>query len=261
MSDAQPVPDRGTPPKTFEEALALVQEVGGWLTSGQARRLWERARRVQPPRSIVEIGSFQGKSTIILGSAAPPAVPVVAIDPHAGTDRGPDEIRGYEAEGADDHERFLANLARAGLSDRVRHLRLRSAEAVRSVPGEIGLLYIDGAHRFQPALSDIKTWGDKVPHGGTMLIHDNFSAVGVTLATGRHLFFSKRWHYVGRSGSMTEYVKRSTGYGPRGRLKNAGRQAAQLPYFGRNLVVKGMIKAGLGEHTKKLGNEDGTWPY
>ncbi len=41
--------------------------------------------------------------------------------------------------------------------------------------------------------------------GGTMLIHDSFSSVGVTLAILRALALGRRFRYVGRSGSMTEY--------------------------------------------------------
>ena len=44
------------------------------------------------PGRIVEIGSFRGRSTIVLRRAAAPGVELVAIDPHGGGDRGPQEI-------------------------------------------------------------------------------------------------------------------------------------------------------------------------
>ena len=44
------------------------------------------------PGRIVEIGSFRGRSMIVLASAAAPGVELVAIDPHGGSDRGPQEI-------------------------------------------------------------------------------------------------------------------------------------------------------------------------
>ena len=76
-----------------------------------------------PGERIVEIGSFRGRSTIVLASAAPEGVEVVAIDPHAGNDRGPQEIDGFAGEAGEDHRRFLANLAAAGVAERVRHVR------------------------------------------------------------------------------------------------------------------------------------------
>ncbi len=46
-----------------------------------------------------------------------------------------------------------------------------SNEAHGEVEGDIDLLYIDGAHRYAPALDDIRTWGARVKPGGGY-IHD-----------------------------------------------------------------------------------------
>ena len=74
------------------------------------------------------------------------------------------------------------NLQRAGVADRVRHVRRFSQEALGDVAGEIDVLYVDGAHRFVPARADLRRWGSRVPAGGRLLVHDSFSSVGVTLA-------------------------------------------------------------------------------
>ena len=55
----------------------------GWLTDAQAERLRVRAAAAGAG-TIVEIGSFRGRSTIVLAGAAAPGASVVAIDPHAG---------------------------------------------------------------------------------------------------------------------------------------------------------------------------------
>ena len=81
-----------------------------------------------------------------------------------------------------DHDAFHANLAAAGVADRVRHVRKFSADAHGDVPGRSSLLYVDGAHRFGPARADLAGWGGRVAPGGTMLVHDAFSSIGVTLA-------------------------------------------------------------------------------
>ena len=46
----------------------------------------------------------------------------------------------------------------------------------------------DGAHRDGPALDDVRRWGERVREGGTLLIHDSFSSIGVTLALLTALF-------------------------------------------------------------------------
>ena len=86
----------------------------------------------------------------MLAAAAPAGVEVVAIDPHAGNDRGPREIDGYAAEAATDRDVFAANLARAGVADRVRHVAEFSDAAHADVDDPIDVLYIDGAHRYAP---------------------------------------------------------------------------------------------------------------
>ncbi len=228
---------------SVHEAIAGVE---GWLTDAQAERLYERAAAVPADGRIVEIGSFRGRSTIALARGARPDVEVVAIDPHLGSDRGPQEIAARPELGASDHEVFNTNLGRAGVADRVRHVRELSADALGAVDGAIDLLWIDGAHRYGPARSDIVTYGARVPAGGVMVIHDAFSSIGVTLALLRCVTFSRRWAYRGRTGSLAEYEHR-----PAGRDSTL-RQLAELPWFARNVAIKTLTVLRLRR---------GPWPY
>lgn len=247
-------------PVDLPTLMERVADVEGWMTPGQASTLFDAARRCPDGGRIVEIGSFRGRSTIVLASAAAPGVEIVAIDPHAGNDRGPQEIDGYADEAAGDHEVFNANLAAAGVADRVRHVREFSDAALVDVPGAIDVLYIDGAHRYGPALADIRAWGARVEPGGTMLIHDSFSSIGVTLAILRELVWGTRFRYVGRSRSMTIY-RADLGRGLGERLRNAGRQLAQLPWFAKNVVQKVLLTLGLGKVLSAFGRPVPEWPY
>ena len=231
----------------FDATLRDIEHVAGWLTDAQAQRLWTAASRLTAPARIVEIGSFQGRSTIVLAQAAAEGIEVVAIDPHAGNDRGPQEISGFEAEAAGDNERFEHNLREAGVRHRVRHVRAFSSAAHDDVEDPLDLLYIDGAHRYGPARDDIVQWGRRVRDGGTMLIHDSFSSIGVTLAILRVLVPSREWTYVGRSGSLTEYRRL-----PSSLATNAARQATQLPWFAKNVVLKALIASRVLKRD---------WPY
>ena len=205
----------------------------------------------------MEIGSFQGRSTIVLALAAAPSVEVVAIDPHAGNDRGPQEIDGYEAAAIDDHASFVANLVAAGVSHRVIHVRDFSDRAHSHVDGPIDVLYIDGAHRYASARADIRDWGSRVKPGGSLLVHDSFSSIGVTFAILRELLVSSRFRYVGRSRSLAVYRASSDGR----RAINAARQLAQLPWFAKNLVVKALLALGLGTALRRLGRPAPDWLY
>ncbi len=241
----------------FAAAWSAVADVEGWMTDGQARALFAAAAACPTGGRIVEIGSFRGRSTIVLALAAPEGVGIIAVDPHAGNDRGPQEIEGFESAAADDHERFLANLQRAGVADRVTHLRMFSDAAREHVDGPVDVLYVDGAHRYRPALADLRDWGARVTPGGTLLVHDSFSSIGVTAAIGRQLLVSRTFSYVGRSRSLAIYRAEP----PASRAANALRQLAQLPWFLGNVTLKVALTLGLGRVLRRLGRPVPEWPY
>jgi len=243
--------------RTFDETWTTVAGVEGWMTRGQGEALYEAARGCPPGGRIVEIGSFQGRSTIVLASAAAEGATVFAIDPHAGNDRGPEQICGYADAAADDHAAFVANLAAAGVADRVTHLRMFSDAALDELDGPVDVLYVDGAHRYALARADIRDWGRRVGAGGTLLIHDSFSSVGVTLAILRELAFGRRFRYVGRSRSLAIYRADLRG----GVAANAARQLAQLPWFVKNLALKLALRLGLGKLLARFGRSVPEWPY
>ncbi len=244
----------------LSETLAAIDGVEGWMSDDQARSLWARAAALAPGAQIVEIGSYRGRSAIVLArAAAGSGAHVTAIDPHAGNDRGPQQIAGSPGEGEEDNRVFRENLDRAGVAEAVRHVRRPSQDALDSVEGALDLLYVDGAHRYGPARDDLARWGRRVRPGGHMLVHDAFSSVGVTLAQARLLFAGSRFRYLGRAGSLVDY--RREDLDARGRARNALRQLAELPWFARNLVVKLAIVARLRPVARALGHRDGPWPY
>lgn len=245
-------------PASFGVVWDRADGVEGWLKPEQGRRLFDSARSLGPAATVVEIGSFRGRSTIVLAQAAPDDARVVAIDPHGGGDRGPGEIAPDTDRGDADYAAFTANLAAAGVAHRVRHVRKPSAEALGDVSGDVELLFVDGAHRYGPARADIVDWGDRVTSGGTMLVHDAFSSVGVTRALLARTVVSRRWRYLGRVDSLAEY--RRVDLTSWDLLVNALHQAAQLPWFARNLAIKCLIVARLGRLTRLLGHRGG-WPY
>jgi predicted O-methyltransferase YrrM len=238
---------------------AVAPDIEGWLTEAQAERLARAARDVGPGGRIVEIGSYRGRSTVVLAGAAPEGVEVVAIDPHLGRDRAPQQKVEDAGLGATDLDAFRTNLARAGVADRVRHLQRRSEEALGDLPGPVAMLFVDGAHSLQLARLDISRWGERVQPGGLMLVHDSFSSVGVTLALAVTTMTDGRWRYLGRTGSLAAF--RREDLRGRARVANLLRQAAQLPWFARNLVVKALLVARLAPVARLLGHRDGPWPY
>jgi predicted O-methyltransferase YrrM len=232
---------------TFADVFESVRDIDGWLTADQARLLYDRAAALAPGAVIVEIGSHHARSTIVLAKAAPEAK-IVAIDPYEEAEPRPRDL-----------ERFEANLERAGVRSQVRHVHASSTAALGLVSGAIDLLYIDGAHDLRTARADIQGWGARVREGGTLLIHDSFSSVGVTLAEIMSLFLGGRFRYVGRSRTLAEYRREPVSL--TGRAVNASRQAVSLPWFLRNVAVKAALVARAPSLARLLGHSDDVFPY
>jgi predicted O-methyltransferase YrrM len=225
----------------FADVLATARGIGGWLTDEQARLLWQQAVAV-PAGLIVEIGSHQGRSTVVLAAAR---ARVVAIDPFVG---------GAMFGGLATREVFLANVATAGVADRVELRQVKSTELRPSWQQPIDFLYIDGKHDYW-TLSDDLRWSEFLPTGGRLAIHDAFSSIGVTLGLLRHVLFSKRLRYLSRTGSLALFEVARPSRADRLRM------AAQLPWWLRNVGIKILLRLRLYFLARLFGHHDRYDPY
>jgi methyltransferase family protein len=236
-------------PPDFETVIGQVREIGGWLTEAQARTLWDEASRVPVGGLIVEIGSHQGRSTVVLAAAAPPQAKVIAIDPFVG---------GAMFGGVATREKFQANLARAGLDGRVELRQVKSTELRPSWTEPISFLYIDGKHDYW-TLSDDLRWAEFLPDGTRLCIHDAYSSIGVTLGLVRHVLPSRRLRYLDRTGSLArfEIAPVSSPVSRADRL----RILAELPWWLRNVGIKVLLRLRLYPLARLAGHHDRADPY
>jgi hypothetical protein len=104
------------------------------------------------------------------------------------------------------------------------------------------MLYIDGKHDYWTVRDDLR-WAAHMPGGASVLIHDSFSSIGVTLGLLAHVLPAGRLRYVGREGSLARFVVAPPAMRDRVRL------LAQLPWWVRNVVIKiGLRVARLAGH-------------
>lgn len=217
-------------PTGFDSAWSSVASVPGWLTEGQARVLWDAVCRLSAGDTVVEIGSHQGRSTIILGHAARTVgAKVVAVDAF---------VDGRLFGGASTRDRFEANVAAAGLTDVVELVVGYSTKLRRTWTRPFELLYIDGKHDYWTYVDDLR-WSTHQPDGGEILVHDCFSSIGVTAGTLVKVLAGSRYTYVDRSRSLARFVVRRPGFADRGRV------VAQLPWFVGNVFVKVLLRLRL----------------
>jgi predicted O-methyltransferase YrrM len=228
---------------SFGEVFARTDAIPGWLTRDQARTLYDAARALPAGSRVVEIGSHQGRSTVVLASASATSE-VVAIDPFVGGKFGGDLTRRH----------FERHLHEHGVADRVRLVAERSERLRGSWSGPVDLLYVDGKHDVHSTLQDLR-WSRFVPPGGQVLVHDCFSSIGVTLALLLGVLPARELRFVRRVGSLA-VLERS-----RPRPADRARLLAQLPWWLRNVGIKVLLRLRLTRWARAVGHHDTYDPY
>jgi len=165
--------------------------------------LIELAHSVKPSKVIVEIGTYRGRSTAALafGSLMGSKNRVYAIDPHV-------EFQGVFGKqyGLSDQAILYANLTRLKIGEIVAVICLPSVNAARAWSEEnIGLLLIDGDHRYEAVCDDFENWYPFVANSGIIAFHDNY-AEGVK-AVIEEIIAAKKVYYRGQVDMLSLFEK------------------------------------------------------
>ena len=154
--------------------LAQMRKIEGWLADEEADLLIAAAGRalteVPADASVVEIGSYCGRSTVVLGSVIKKSgrsVKIYAIDPHDGVVGALDQKLEHLGE---TFEKFSRNIGQAGLTEFVEAIRKRSFEVEWDCP--VGFLFIDGLHDYTNVARDFYHFERWVVDGGYVAFHD-----------------------------------------------------------------------------------------
>jgi predicted O-methyltransferase YrrM len=156
----------------LDDAWQAAKNVPGFLLENEARFLGMMAACAPRNGVIVEIGSFKGKSAVMLGKLAERygIGPIIAIDPHNFNNAELEEHRSNP--GATSYDEFLKNLETAGVSAYVEVHRQLSTEVAKSWDRPIRLLWIDGNHSYTGAKADFDAFMPYLVPGGFIALHD-----------------------------------------------------------------------------------------
>jgi MMP 1-O-methyltransferase len=170
-----------------DEIDRIVTDVHGWLDPLEGRLLFRLAQEADPAGAIVEIGSWQGRSTIWLaaGAKAGRGARVAAVDPHRGT---------YLRDEDENTEPALRrNLARAGVDDQVDVIVATSEAAAETWDRPVSLLWIDGDHEYESVKSDVLRWEKHLLPHAVVALHDTFMWPGPERVVDELLVGSRRY--------------------------------------------------------------------
>jgi predicted O-methyltransferase YrrM len=154
----------------LDEAWKAAQKIPGYLGENEARFIGLLAACTPAKGTIVEIGSFRGRSTVMLAKVASHygLAPVVAIDPHNSEillrPDGPIEPTSY-------HD-FLESLRVTGVSTYVEVHRAQSKTISATWTRPIRLLWIDGDHSYNGTKDDFQGFVPSLVPFGIVALHD-----------------------------------------------------------------------------------------
>jgi predicted O-methyltransferase YrrM len=160
--------------------LRIARRIGGWLTDAEGNALFELALQRTPARGavVVELGSWLGKSSVLLAAALARKLDaqLICVDPW-----GDDENARYQTEYYEPliskmrlslEETFRRNIRRCRLVEIVRPIKGYSFDAVRNWQQQIDFLFIDASHAYESVHRDLLLWSPFVKVGGVVALHD-----------------------------------------------------------------------------------------
>ncbi len=166
--------------------LVAISKRNGNVRLGELAVLAQAAAATRPGDEIIEIGTFDGRTTLNLSLNAPHASPIFTLD------LPPQQPTQFELASGERHfvdkpfpgERLRA-CPRRWLNDAARIVQLEGDSATfdwSAHLGKAGLVFVDGSHAYQYARKDSETAFRLVAKGGMVLWHDYGVWEGVTRA-------------------------------------------------------------------------------
>lgn len=158
-------------------------EAEGFMPPDEARALYAAAldgARVGP---LVEIGTYLGKSAILLADAARShGRKLVTVDHHRGSEEHQPGWEYHDPRLVDPRVGLVdtlpgarRTLALAGVERDVIMIVGRSPEVAALWSTPLGFVFIDGGHTDEAAQADYAGWAPLVAPGGLLAIHDVFA--------------------------------------------------------------------------------------
>ena len=154
-----------------ENLLKEAETIEGYLSPNEMRFLALLAACPTAEGDVLEIGSFKGKSTVILAKAAALAdenAKIHAVDPMTAPSETDPDLRGDETSFTD----FQKNLKAHAVADRIEFHQTFSYDLAKTWNRPLRFLWIDGDHTYKGTKLDFDGFAPHLADGAIVAIHD-----------------------------------------------------------------------------------------
>jgi predicted O-methyltransferase YrrM len=163
--------------------------ITGCLNFGDSQLLCNAAKCIPKNGLYVEVGSFKGLSTAIVGKANN-YINLVCIDIW----HGPES---YNDDRDKIHEIFIKNMESVEILDRIITYNMKSIKAVELIKdSSADMIFIDGSHEENDVYFDIKLYYPKLKKNGIFLVHDCVPETGVKNALDKFMSENNNLEYI-----------------------------------------------------------------
>jgi predicted O-methyltransferase YrrM len=149
--------------------IANAISINGWMLSTELEWLSANAKK---RKTIVEVGSWMGRSTRAIADSTPGSV--IAVDTWKGSEDEPDMIRTLKSQPEGWlFDEFKKNLRDHIKTDKVVPYIMTSLEAASLLKGSsFDMIFIDASHDYENVKADLAAWFPLLAPGGLFCGHD-----------------------------------------------------------------------------------------
>ena len=192
--------------RSILKKIHSFREIDGWLTDQEALGLYLVASKLTPNATVVEIGSWQGKSTYCISNGLRSGK-VYAIDPFnadGGLDTQSQDEYNRKKGNKDLLENFKATMTQLDVINKIAINKGYSSQFSKDFE-KIDFLFIDGDHSIEGCKNDYDMYAHKVVAGGYIAFHDYYHErpeLGPTYVIDNLISTSKNFRFYRQFDSL-----------------------------------------------------------
>jgi len=200
---------------SLEDLLSKVEKIDGWLWQNEIVTLFTyaslAAKNLQKGELLIEIGSWQGRSSLTIGFACRMYRKGIlySIDPYetifSRKRAGKSTLTSFSAA----RVAFRKNIARYKLQAYIKPIKLSSQKAFEQYKDvRTRFIFMDGDHSYEGAHFDAHNWSKTLVDDGYLLMHDTLDIEGPRKVQ-RQFLLHPHFAYIGTIGNVSCFQKKS----------------------------------------------------
>jgi len=189
-----------------DDTWAIVESIGGFLSAKEAGFLYWAATHWPVDGPVLELGSYEGRSTIVFARAGRQ---VHAVDAWS---LGVEDLSAYGGGATSAHDvlgRFKENIQRAQVEAHVRIHRGLTQDVGRRWHTSGAILFVDAGHTYADVKGDVEIWTPHLLQAGLMIMHDVLGDVYLDVTRAASELLQQGWRVAASAGSIVAFTRKS----------------------------------------------------